>query len=103
MIATLVQFPLPKPMTRDQAAAVFSSTAPNYTKVPGLIRKHYVLSEDGRSAGGMYIWKTRQDAQALYTDEWARFIADKYGAQPTVTYFECPVVVDNIAGNIVAD
>jgi len=52
MIIALVQFRLPAPMTVAQAREVFASTAPRYRDLPGLIRKHYVLTEDGRTAGG---------------------------------------------------
>jgi hypothetical protein len=103
MIAALVQFKLPQPLTRDEAREIFSSTAPKYREIPGLIRKYYVLSKDGGSAGGMYLWQSQQDAERLYTDEWRKFIRDKYGAEPSVTYFESPVVVDNAAGEIITD
>ena len=103
MITALVQFKLPQPVTREAAQQVFSSTAPKYRDVEGLIRKYYLLSQDGGTAGGVYLWKSREHAQRLYTDEWRTFITDKYGAEPSVTYFESPVVVDNLAGEIIKD
>ena len=68
MIIALVQFRLPAPMTVAQAREVFASTAPRYRDLPGLIRKHYVLTEDGRTAGGIYLWKTRADAERQYDE-----------------------------------
>jgi hypothetical protein len=103
MITALVQFRLPQPITREQAREVFSSTAPKYREVQGLIRKYYVLSQDGGTAGGVYLWKSQADAERLYTDEWKKFIRDKYGAEPTVTFFESPVIVDNAIGEILTD
>lgn len=103
MITALVQFALPQPISSEKAREVFSGTAPKYREIEGLIRKYYVLSEDGATAGGMYLWKTRKDAERLYTDEWKQFIRDKYGAEPSVTYFECPVIVDNVSGEIVTN
>jgi hypothetical protein len=103
MITALVQFKLLQPISRDKAREVFSSTAPNYTKTPGLIRKYYILSQDGGTAGGVYLWDTQAEAEQLYTDQWKQFILDKYGASPSVTYFETPVIVDNITGQIVTD
>jgi hypothetical protein len=61
------------------------------------------MSQDGGTAGGVYLWKSQQDAERLDTDEWKKFIRDKYGAEPSVTYFESPVVGDNVAGEIVID
>lgn len=103
MITALVQFGLPQPLSPEKAREAFSKSAPNYREVPGLTRKYYVLSPDGRTAGGMYLWHTREDADRLYTKEWSDAIRDKYGAAPSVTYFECPVVVDNVAGEIIVD
>jgi len=103
MITALVQFKLPQPLTREKAREIFSGTAPKYRAIQGLIRKYYVLSQDGGTAGGVYLWNSREDAERLYTDEWKKFILDKYGALPSVTYFESPVVVDNATGEILID
>jgi hypothetical protein len=103
MITALVQFKLPQPISRETAREMFSDTAPKYTKTKGLIRKYYVLSQDGGTAGGVYLWNTQADAERLYTDQWKQFILDKYGASPSVVYFETPVIVDNVTGQIVTD
>lgn len=103
MITALVQFKLPQPVTRDKAREIFLSTAPKYRDTQGLIRKYYVLSQDGGTAGGVYLWKSREDAERLYTEDWKNFVREKYGAPPSVTYFESPVVVDNVTREIVSD
>jgi hypothetical protein len=103
MITALVQFALPQPMSRERAREAFSKSAPNYRDIPGLVRKYYVLSSDGVTAGGMYLWRSRDHAERFYTEEWSGAIAAKYGAAPSVTYFECPVVVDNVTGEIAVD
>jgi hypothetical protein len=56
MITALVQFKLPQPISREKAREVFSGTAPKYREIHGLIRKYYVLSPDGGTAGGVYLW-----------------------------------------------
>jgi hypothetical protein len=43
------------------------------------------------------------DAEKLYNADWKKFIQERYGAEPSVTYFESPVVVDNVAGSIQTD
>ena len=103
MITALIQFKLPQPLSREKAREVFSGTAPKYRETTGLIRKYYILSMDGKTAGGMYLWNSQEDAEGLYTEEWKKFIYAKYGAYPSVTYFESPVVVDNITGAIIID
>lgn len=103
MITALVQFKLPKPVTREKAKEIFLSTAPKYRKTQGLVRKYYLLSQDGGTVGGVYLWKSRQDAESLYTREWENFVFEKYGALPSVSYFESPVVVDNVTNEIISD
>ena len=103
MITALVQFNLPRPLSRKEAQEIFLTTAPKYTKIKGLIKKYYILTEDGGTGGGVYIWNSREDAEGMYTEAWQQFILEKYGAQPTLTYFETPVVVDTISGEISTD
>jgi hypothetical protein len=103
MITALIQFKLPKPVTRAQAQEIFLGTAPKYRETPGLIRKYYLLSMDGGTGGGVYLWRSREEAERLYTVDWKKFIFDKYGSEPTVTYFESPVIVDNLTGEIIRD
>ena len=103
MITALVQFKLPQSVTRDNAREIFSSTAPRYRDVQGLIRKYYLLSEDGATAGGVYLWRSREHAERLYTDDWKRFIVEKYGTEPSIQYFASPVIVDNLTGEILTD
>lgn len=103
MITALVRFKVPKPLTPDQAKEIFLTTAPKYREVQGLIRKYYLLSEDGTTAGGVYLWRSRSDADQLYTDDWKKFIREKYGAEPSVEYLHSPVIVDNAVGEILKD
>ena len=100
MITAITTFKLPKPITLEEARMIFQSTAPKYQGVPGLIRKVYVLSQDGSTAGGIYLWKSRIEAEAMYTESWKVFVREKYGTDPSVTYFDSPVEVDNITNEI---
>lgn len=103
MITTITTFALAKPVTREEARRIFLSTAPKYREVEGLVRKVYVVSPDGLTVGGVYLWNSKADADALYTESWRAFVREKYGTEPTVTYFDSPVVVDNMAGQILSD
>ena len=103
MITTITTFRLPKPITRDEARRIFLSTAPTYQGVPGLVRKCYILSEDGSTAGGVYLWNSRADADAMYTESWKAFVRGKYGTDPSIEYFESPVVVDNLTHEILSE
>ena len=96
MIISIVTFKLPKRWTVEEAASVFKSTAQKYLGKPGLIRKHYYVTEAGDKAGGIYLWESKADAEACYTSEWKAAVAEKYGAPPDVLYVNAPVSVDNL-------
>ena len=59
---------------------MFESSAPKYQNLPGLVRKYYVRSEDGRSAGGIYLWQSRAAAEAVYNGEWRERVEKLYGS-----------------------
>lgn len=103
MMTAIVQFKLPNPVSRHRAQELFLGTAPRYREAAGLVRKYYLISGDGTTAGGAYLWKSRADAERMYTPEWRQHIARTYGAEPLLQFFETPVVVDNTIGEITQD
>ena len=102
MITTITKFKLPSPITKSEAKDIFLSTAPKYKDLPGLIRKSYVIFDEGHSVGGIYLWQSREDAEAAYTESWKEFVLEKYGSEPEITYLETPVIVDNILKEIIS-
>jgi hypothetical protein len=94
MIVAVVSFALPAPLTGDEARAMFEASAPAYQNIDGLRRKHYLLAEDGRSAGGVYLWDSREQAEALYDDAWRQRLTARYGSEPHVTFYDSQVTVD---------
>lgn len=101
-VTAVVRFPLPAGTTRADARVMFERSAPTYQKVPGLIRKYYLYAE-GPIGGGVYLWEDRQSAERLYTAEWRKAIADRFGAQPEILFFETPVLIDNKTGEVIAN
>jgi len=95
MIAALVLFENAQQLTLEDATARFNSTAPSYRGRDGLHSKAYVVAEDGSSLGGFYVFNSREDADALYTDAWRERVTEIYGVAPTVQYFEVPVLIEN--------
>jgi hypothetical protein len=100
VIVTIVTFQLPQATTLAEISKTFQATAPKYRGMPGLLRKNYWLSEDGRRAGGIYLWESRAAADNIYTEEWKQFVAGKYGSPPSIEYLHSPVMVDNREGTI---
>ncbi len=103
MLIAIVSFRLPKPLSIEEASAAFEKTASLYLGKPGLVRKHYFVTQEGDRAGGIYLWRSLFDAQACYSDAWRAMVTEKYGNAPEVVYVQSPVTVDNLSGRIEAD
>ena len=84
MILTHVKFSLAKPMTLDEA------------NTKAVLRKTYLLSEDGLTAGAVYFWKDRASAERVYTDEWCKMVTEVYGVSPQISFYHAPVTVENV-------
>lgn len=102
MITALVQFKLPQPISAGKARDLFMDSAPNFQAVPGLLRKYFLLSEDGETAGGVYLWESREQAEKLYTQDFIEHLQDRFGSVPVITWFDSPVVVDNVTSQIIS-
>jgi len=50
---------------------------------------------------GVYLWNAA--AERLYTDDFKKNPRRRMALKPSVTYFDSPVVVDNLVGEIIKD
>lgn len=98
MITAIVNFQLPADATLEQVTPLFEASVPRYQGAPGLVRKYYLFDPDTRVGGGVYLWESREAADAMYSPEWRASIAERYGLEPDIRYFESPVIVDNTLG-----
>jgi hypothetical protein len=99
VITAIVQYRLPSNIDLEACAEHFRSIAPGFRTVPGLVRKQFIYAEDGW-AGGVYLWKTRADAQAFYAGPWLDGIRERYGMDPQIKYFHTACVTDNLADEV---
>ena len=95
MIVAIVSFQMPKTTTPEDMSGPFKAAVPLFQKVPGLLQKYFYVSDDGRRAGGIYVWASRADADRLYKGEWRAFVEKKFGSTPTIDFLDSPVIVDN--------
>ena len=92
-VAVSVSVPTPAGLPRATLETGMARSAPTYAAVPGLIRKYFTIGQ--ADFGGLYLFRDRASAQAWFSDAWRTRVMATYGAQPTVTYFDVPLVVDN--------
>ena len=100
MVVAIVSFQLPQATTAADMSGAFRADAPLFQKVPGLLRKYFYVSDDGRRAGGVYMWASRADADRLYAGEWRAIVEAKFGGPPTIDFLDSPVMVDNDRGTV---
>ena len=94
MIVVRVQFPV-KVSNKDEFIKKMAATTPKYEGMEGLTRKYYVMNDEGDQAGGIYLWETREQAEAWYNAEWVKYMTEAWGEAPLLEYLDCPIVVDN--------
>ena len=100
MITEIVNFKLPAGMTREEIISKYEQTVPKWSTNPDLIRKNYLIDLDKGIAGGVYLWKEKMHAEIWLGAEFRKMVKENYGEEPTFQFFETPIVVDNIAGDI---
>ena len=99
MITAIVRYQLPAGINREDCRQHFFKIASGFGEAKGLIRKQFIWSESG-IAGGVYQWATLQDAKSFYQGAWLNGILERYGAYPTIEYFETMAITDNPGGNV---
>ena len=97
-------------MTSTTDAAVSSAPEPKFRKdyaPPAFdietVELSFDLGEDGTVVGGVYWWRDRVSAEARFGEGWRAGVTAKYGAPPTIEWFDAPVVVDNRTGSVIDD
>ncbi|MDA0824628.1 MAG: YdhR family protein [Proteobacteria bacterium] len=101
MIVVRVQFPA-NVTDQEQFLKKMAATTPKYEGLAGLTRKYYVQTEDGKHAGGIYLWETRAHAENWYNEDWIAYMTKAWGQPPLLEYLDCPIVVDNELHKVVS-
>ena len=101
MLIAIVQIPLPGQKSKDQAIMGGMKTTAQYLGMPGLIRKDYLSSDEG--GGGVYLWESREAAEAWYNDDWWVMMQDRYGVKPSLVLYDHYLTVDNDLGAVTVD
>jgi len=102
MTTTITQFPLPPEVALDALKSGFLEVAPFFKSPPGLLRKYFLLSDDGATGGGVYLWASRQNARDFCEGTLRTMIKERFHVEPSIIYFDTPVVVDNVSSEILS-
>jgi hypothetical protein len=102
MTTAIIQYPLPAGVPIDAVKSGFLEIAPSFQAPPGLLRKYFLLSDDGAIGGGVYLWTSRQTAHDFSEGTIRPMIKERFHVEPSITYFETPVIVDNVSSQILS-
>ena len=100
MVTVIVYFRIPEGMMREEIILKFEQTSLKWRDNQDLIRKNYLIDFDKGIAGGVYLWREKIHAEIWLGAEFRKMVKDNYGEEPTFQFFETPIVVDNITGDI---
>jgi hypothetical protein len=100
MIVELVTFKAPPGADWDAILTDARATIPRWRANPDLLRKHYLLSEDGAECAGLYIWPSREAAEAAHDAAWRAGVEKRTGSAPAIRYFALQMLLDNEAGTV---
>ncbi|MDB4988079.1 MAG: monooxygenase [Myxococcaceae bacterium] len=91
----IVRVPAPWYAPRFLIAGKFNDAVPEYEAIDGLQSKYFTISDD-RRFGGIYVWKSRRDADAFYTDKWRVGIRERRGADPDLLLLDAPYAIEGV-------
>jgi hypothetical protein len=101
MYCVLWTYAVPPQLTEPAIRSQFAAVAENYLDVPGLIRKYFGFTEDAASVIGIYLWSSKEAADAFYSPEWIAGVTERWGAMPRKDEWVVPVVAESVEGRVV--
>jgi hypothetical protein len=100
MILELVEFKSPAGQSRDEVMEDARHVIAKWRANPELKRKHFLLSLDGKTGGGVYIWPSVEAAQKAHNEDWRQAVIKRTGSEPTIRYFDLFLLIDNENGAV---
>lgn len=100
MITEVVIFNLPEALTREQVAIAFRKSVEIWRQNPDLLRKYYLYDPVKKLGGGVYLWKSLDDAKRWHGETYRQKIKDIFGSEPSFAYYETSIAIDNPSGTV---
>jgi hypothetical protein len=94
-VATLVEVDTPAGVTREALEKGLLDSVPTYQKVPGLLRKYFIMTDKG-TFGGVYVWRDEASANAWFTPAFTERVVKTYGKAPRIEWFDIPILAPSV-------
>lgn len=97
MITAVVQFQLPTGTSQEDVYKASEASTSRYKGMRGLLRKYYLIPEQG-VVEGAYLSENRDAAAEVLNAERQKMVKERCGSEPNLSYYDTAVVVDNVFG-----
>ena len=101
MIIVIVTFNLSPAVTEAILKEKFLASAAIYKDTPGLIRKNYLSDIKNNTGGGVYCFDTLANAESWFDEKRIKWLTERY-SKPEIIFYDNPIIVDNLTGDIIA-
>jgi hypothetical protein len=95
VIGVSVVFDYDGDFDRGRVLDVAKNARGMFEGLPGLRFKFFTLDEKQQRVVNIYIWESKEAAEAFFTEELTERVTGLYGAPPVVGYLEIAEFVDN--------
>jgi hypothetical protein len=100
-VVAIVRIPLNEAMSSEDVRSLAEGMTDRYKEAPGLVRKYFIRGRDGMMWGGVYLWETQADGEAVFSDAWQERVEAVYGNPPIIEWFDAALVLDNLHDEVV--
>jgi heme-degrading monooxygenase HmoA len=91
-VVTHVEISIPAGIAMSYITAEFAKAAAQYQQVPGLMRKHFTITDAG-TFGGVYLWRDEASAKAWFNEPWHQRVIKTYGKDAKIEWFDAPILL----------
>ena len=103
MTVSITRFQLPTGVPIEAIKEALREVAPEFKHLAGLLRKYFLISEDEKTGGGVYLWNSMEEARTFNEGVLREMVREKFQVEASIEYYDAPVIVDNVASEIIAD
>ena len=95
MIGVNVRFEYDGDFDRSKVVAIAENARATFEGMPGVRFKFFTFDEKHQRATNFYVWETREQAEAFFSDELRARVTGLYGVAPEIDFVEIAEIVDN--------
>ncbi len=97
MHTVIVKYQLPEARSRQAMFDAFTAAQGQFASLPGLVRKYFCYDEVAHCGHSVYLWQTKEQAEAFFGPKFVATMQDKFGATPEIFGVDTVLVVDGPA------